>query len=89
MNAWSRHQRILDLFTASTILASFVLLSACVGIKTLFGDEGDQTPPIVLSVDQPGNVDYEFDWQSTSIGGVSVSKFMPSHEYWRLNVFSI
>jgi hypothetical protein len=88
MNAHSRSRRILGLLTMLSL--SCMLLSAChyaVRTKTLFGDHRDQFPTIVLTADQKDTINYTFDWETTTVGGVSVAKFVPSSKFWRLNMF--
>src|SRR5688572_25657221 len=91
MNPWTRHRRILDLLTILTLLVGCFLVSACnyaVRTKTLFGEFRDQYPPVVLSIDDKvEKMNYNFDWQTTTLAGVSISKFRPSNDFWRLNVF--
>jgi hypothetical protein len=91
MTAWTRHLRVLDMMIMLTLLLSCSLVSACnyaVRTKTLFGEYRDQFPPVVLSIDnKTEKIDYPFDWQATTVGGISISQFRPSNDFWRLNVF--
>ena len=90
MNASSLHRLAPGLLAGVTVLLSCFLLLGCnyaVRTTTLFGDYRDQFPPVVLSVDKEDKIDYTFDWKETTVGGMSVSKFKPSQNFWRLNVF--
>ena len=89
MNASNLYRGTPGLFAGVTLLLSCFLFSGCanyaIRTQTLFGEHRDQFPAIVLS---PTDKDeYTFDWNKTTIGGVSVSKFIPSKKFWRLNVF--
>src|SRR5688572_21933100 len=72
------------------LIVVFTLISGChyaVRTKTLFGDERDQYPAVVLKP-QNHSHDYEFDWDKNTVGGVRLSEWQPKQKYWRLQLFS-
>lgn len=95
MNASSLYRRILGLLAGVALLLSCLLFSGCrfshlfgpIVLKDLFGEHLDQFPAVVLSADRPDTIDYKFDWNTTTIAGASITNFIPSTDYWRLNVF--
>lgn len=95
MNASNLYRRAPGLLAGVALLLSCFLLSGCkishiLGpyvLQDLFGEHHDQIPTVVLSMDNSGPVDYTFDWSKTTIGGTSVSNFMPSSDFWRMNIY--
>ena len=91
MNTSTLYRRTPSILAGVVLLLSCFLFSSCtyaVRTKTLFGEYHDQFPPVVLSVDNPGPVNYLFDWKTTTIAGTTASKFIPSTDFWRMNVFN-
>ena len=91
MNTSSLYRRAPGLLAGVALLLSCFLFSSCnyaVRTTTLLGEHHDKFPPVVLSVDDPGPVNYLFDWKKTTIAGVMASKFIPSTDFWRMNVFN-
>ena len=54
--------------------------------STLFGEDLQRFPAVVLST-QNGSHDYTFDWDKSTVGGLSASVVKPKAKYWRLHVF--
>lgn len=82
------YRRVPGLVAGVTLFLNCFLLTGCDLVmqpKTVFGPDLRQFPAVVLSAN--GSHDYTFDWDKTTIGGISVSKFEPKAKYWRLNVF--
>lgn len=96
MNSSSLYRRAPGLLAGAALLLSCFLFSGCkishvLGpfiLQDLFGEYQDQFPTVVLSVDEPGPVNYTFDWKTTTIGGIMAANFIPSTDFWRMNVFS-
>src|SRR2546421_8169733 len=86
------NQRVSGLVAGGTLLVSCFLFSGCssfvVLTKDIIGKELDAFPTVVLTTQGKGNHDYVFDWNKTTIGGVSLSEFKPNAEFWRLHLFS-
>ncbi len=83
------YQSVSGLVAGGTLLVSCFLFSGCnyvVRTKTLFGEELDKFPSVVLSA-QNHSTTYVFDWNETTLGGVSLSEFKPKAKYWRLHLF--
>ena len=92
MNATPPYKRGSRILAGVALLSSCFLLSGCHWwgpgvIKDLFGDHIDQFPTIALTADNDKAVNFPFDWDGTTVGGMLVSNFSPSKDYWRLNAF--
>jgi hypothetical protein len=95
MNPSSLYRRTLSLLPAITLSLSCLLLIGCrldlvlghVNTKDVFGEHRDQFPTIALSSDNKEQIDYTFDWNTTTVGGVEVSKFNPGKKFWRMNIY--
>lgn len=83
------YQSVSGLLVGGTLLVSCFLISGCnyfIQSHTLFGEELDKFPSVVLRA-QNHSTTYVFDWNTSTIGGVSLSKFKPKVKYWRLHLF--
>jgi hypothetical protein len=96
MNASSPSRHASPLLGVALLLSCF-LFSGCrldlffgyANVKDLIGENLDQFPAIVLSTDKPGDINnYVFNWNETTLAGMSASKFKPTEKFWRLNIFS-
>ncbi|HXV82298.1 MAG TPA: hypothetical protein VEG60_20705 [Candidatus Binatia bacterium] len=96
MNASSPYRHAPSLLAGVALLLSCFLFSGCrldlffgyANLKDLIGENLDQFPAIVLSTDNPGDINYTFDWTTTSLAGMKASDFKPTEKFWRLNIFS-
>ena len=96
MNASSLNRRALGLLAGVALLLSCFLFSACNFnriwgpslLKDLFGDYHDQFPAVVLDSNGQDPVkDVKFDWNETTMGGASIKNFIPSKNFYRLNIY--
>lgn len=100
MNPSSLYPRAPHLLAGFALLLSCFLLSGCESkltevkkmlgddvLKYVFGEHLDQFPAVVLDANGETTVNYTFDWKRTTFAGESLIKFIPSQNYWRMNVF--
>ena len=92
MKISSLYHSVSGLVAGGTLLLGCFLFSGCssfvVLTKDIVGKELDAFPAVVLSTQAKGSHNYVFDWNTNTIGGVSLSEFKPKTKYWRLHLFN-
>jgi hypothetical protein len=84
------YPRALGVLLGVTVLVACEQLNTApqaVMTKKLFGAYHDQFPPVVLSVDSKGPIDYLVDLNTTTIAGVPIADIIPPAKFWRLNAY--
>ena len=89
MKTFNHYRSLATLVTGVALLLSCFLFSGCnyvLRTKTIFGEEYDKFPSVVLRP-QNHSTTYVFDWNENTVGGIRLADFKPNAKYWRLHLF--